>query len=201
MTEVGTRQGDVAAVVLAAGAGLRMGTPKALVSLGGELLVERAIRLAASAGCDPVLVVLGAESERVLATASLDGAEPVIAADWEQGMSASFTAGLSAAQETRAGAAVLLLVDQPLVSAAALNRLQTAWRAGAQVAVATYAGRARNPVLFDRSVWASVVESVTGDIGARPWLQAHPEIVVPVECADVASAADVDTPEDLAGLE
>jgi carbon monoxide dehydrogenase subunit G len=95
---------------------------------------------------------------------------------------------------------VVALVDQPGVTPAAVERLRAAHLDGARAAVATYAGRPRNPVVFDRSLWTQVAQAATGDEGARPWLRAHPELVVRVDCTDAGSPDDVDTPQDLAAL-
>src|SRR5690606_18960718 len=101
---------SVVGLLLAAGRGSRMGTPKALVR-GKDgvpwLTSSRAALL--GAGCDGVLVVLGAEAEA--AAALLDGHDHVVALDWEQGMSASVRAGLIALGETDAGAVLIHLVD------------------------------------------------------------------------------------------
>ena len=188
----------VAGLLLAAGSGSRFGGPKALVVLDGELLVERGARLLREGGCDPVLVVLGAQADRVRARAQLPAS--VVVADWETGMGASLRAGLAALGQGEAGACVVALADQPLVGSGAVQRLRAAWRDGAVAAVATYAGAPRNPVLLDRSVWADVAASARGDAGARTWLRAHPEQVVPVACDDTGSAFDVDTPDDLARI-
>ena len=185
----------VSGVLLAAGAGRRMGGPKALVELGGEPLVRRGVRLLTDGGCDPVVVVVGAAAERVRPLC--DGARVVEAAGWATGMAASLQAGLAAAV---GDACVVALVDQPGVTPAAVERLRAAHSGGAVAAVATYAGRPRNPVLLDRSVWAEVAAAAAGDEGARPWLRAHPQLVVQVDCTDVGSPDDVDTPQDLAAL-
>lgn len=191
--------GAAGGVLLAAGAGTRFGSPKALASVGGELLVERGGRLLRAAGCRPVLVVLGAQSGEVRRRADLSGVEVVVNERWEEGISTSLRAGLDALRG-RAQAAVVALADQPLVSAEAVARLVAAWRGGAAAAVATYGGLAQNPVVFDASVWGEVVGAVRGDEGARAWLQGNPARVTRVECGDVASAADVDVPADLERL-
>lgn len=196
------RTGAPAGLLLAAGAGRRFGGPKALARYGGETLAGRGARLLADAGCAPVVVVLGAAADEV--RAALHSSQPglpetVVAADWESGMGASLRVGL-AALDGRAPACVVALADQPLVTPAAVDRLTAAWRGGATAAVAAYRGAARNPVLLDASVWSAVAEAAVGDAGARGWLRAHPELVTAVECGDVASADDVDTPEMLAAL-
>ena len=176
-----------------------MGRPKALVELAGEPLVVRGIRLLVEAGCSPVVVVVGACAEQVRPLCV--GAEVVQATDWDVGMSASLRAGLRHLASTGAGAAVVALVDQPRVTAAAVRRLQSAHDAGAVAAVATYAGRQRNPVLLDRSTWADVALAAAGDEGARVWLRAHPTSVTAVDCTDTGQPDDVDTPEELARLD
>lgn len=187
----------VAGLLLAAGGGRRMGGPKALVELGGEPLVRRGIRLLADGGCDPVVVVVGAAAEAVRPLC--DGARVVSAADWATGMAASLQTGLCSLGEDVA-ACVVALVDQPLVTPAAVRRLLAAHQAGAVAAVASYDGRPRNPVLLDRSVWAGVAAAASGDDGARTWLRAHPEQVTAIDCSDVGAPDDLDTPQDLARL-
>ncbi|MGH8930737.1 MAG: nucleotidyltransferase family protein [Egibacteraceae bacterium] len=183
-------------VLLAAGEGRRFGGPKALAELEGELLVERGIRLLLEGGCVDVVVVLGAAAAQVRQRASLGPAKAVVNRDWPTGMGSSLAAGLSALG-AGPGAAVVALVDQPLIGATAVQRLIESWREGAVAAVATYSGQPRNPVLFDRSVWPTVLDSVTGDKGARDFLRSHPDLVTPVACDDTGSPDDVDTVTDL----
>jgi nicotine blue oxidoreductase len=95
---------------------------------------------------------------------------------------------------------VIALVDQPLIGVDAVRRLIAAYLAGAGVAVATYHGKPRNPVLLARNHWAGVLQAAVGDAGARPYLRAHPDLVTEVECADTGRPDDVDTPGDLARL-
>lgn len=185
----------VAGVLLAAGEGSRLGQPKALTSFRGEPLADRGIRLLRDGGADPVIVVTGA------ADVQLPGVITVHNPEWRSGMGSSLTAGLNTAPGT-CGAAVIALVDQPLIGAKAVQRLIAAHRdAGAVVAVACYRGRPRNPVLLAREHWPTVLALAVGDTGARPFLRAHPELVTMVECGDTGDPADVDTPEDLARLE
>ena len=186
--------GPVAGVVLAAGAGLRIGRPKALVVVAGERLADQAVATLRSGGCDPVLLVTGA------AAVAAAGAHTVPNPDWRSGMASSLRVGLAAleAMPDPPDAAVVGLVDQPGIGPEAVRRLIGAYEAGARIAVATYGGHQRNPVLFARAIWSEVAASVTGDRGARDYLAAHADDVTEVECGDVADPADLDTPEDVA---
>jgi CTP:molybdopterin cytidylyltransferase MocA len=186
----------VAGVVLAAGAGTRLGQPKALLRVGDELLLDRAVRTLRRAGCAPVVVVLGARAEEAVAAVDGTGVEVVTNDEWATGMGSSLRAGL-ASLPGRADAAVVSLVDQPGVTAATVERLVAAWRADGRAAVATYGGAPRNPVLLPAESWAQVAASAVGDRGARAWLRAHPGRVSEVACDDVGSADDIDTPADL----
>jgi nicotine blue oxidoreductase len=184
-------QNLVAGVLLAAGEGTRLGGPKALVEVAGTRLVDRGVRLLRDGGTAPVVVVTGAVDVPLL------GVITVHNPDWRSGMGSSLAAGLGAVPGSCA-AAVIALVDQPLIGPAVIRRLVAAYLDGARIAVASYDGRQRNPVLLARDEWAGVLAMAAGDVGARPYLRAHPERVTAVECGDIGRPDDVDTPEDLA---
>ncbi|PRX98452.1 nucleotidyltransferase family protein [Allonocardiopsis opalescens] len=197
-----TASARVAGLLLAAGAGRRLGRPKALVEFCGATLLDRGVRLLRTGGCGPVVVVSGA--------APLDPPElPQVTVrhnpDWAEGMASSLRTGLAALAEVaeggaESGAAVVALVDQPLIGPEAVARLIRAHAAGAGIAVAGYGGRPRNPVLLAREHWAAVAAGARGDAGARPFLRARPELVTLVPCDGTGSPDDIDTPEDLARL-
>ena len=178
-------------MLLAAGEGKRLGTPKALVELGGRRLVDRGADLLRDGGTAPVLVVTGA------VPVTVPGVIGVPNPDWRTGMGSSLAAGLRALPGD-CTAAVIALVDQPLIGPEVIRRLLAAHAGGAELAVAAYHGRARNPVLLARCHWAGVLAVAEGDAGARPYLRAHPGLVTMVESADIGRPDDVDTPEDLA---
>jgi molybdenum cofactor cytidylyltransferase/nicotine blue oxidoreductase len=190
----------VAGLVLAAGGGRRYGMPKALVELDGSLLVERAVRTA-RAVCDPVLVVLGAQAVEVWRRADLDGATVLANRDWETGMASSLRAGLDGLRGwpvpagRRGGgaidAALVLLVDMPGMTPAALRRLAEHAAPGA-LAVASYDGVRGHPVLLGREHWAGVAATATGDEGARRYLAEHE--VTEVDCTGLADPTDLDVP-------
>jgi CTP:molybdopterin cytidylyltransferase MocA len=206
----------VAGILLAAGQGSRLGQPKALIMLGGQSLARRGIAMLQAGGADPVIVVTGAGGPGELGPASGGGVGPgartaetgrsgtavrtVHNPEWRTGMGSSLAAGL-AAVPGECTAAVVALADQPLVGTVAVGRLIAAHAAGAVVAVSCYDGRPRNPVLISREHWPEVIALATGDVGARPFLRAHPELVTSVECGDTGRPDDVDTPDDLARVE
>ncbi|HEX9339234.1 MAG TPA: nucleotidyltransferase family protein [Pseudonocardiaceae bacterium] len=186
---------DVAGLLLAAGAGRRMGMPKALVTHGGMLFVESAAGVLTSAGCRPVVVVLGASAETVRAQAELGECLVVDNPNWSTGMGSSVRVGLAALPDVTA--VVVLPVDVPGVTPAAVARLMGV--AGPDVlARASYDGVPGHPVVIGRSHWPGVAESAVGDVGARDYLRSHDVLDVP--CADVAVGTDVDRPEDLQQL-
>lgn len=186
-----------AGMLLAAGAGSRFGSTKALIDLDGRYLVERGVDLLRSSGCSPCVVVLGAQASAVRAAADLSGADVVVADAWQRGQSASLDVGLGRLVAGPATAVLIALADQPLVTTGAMRRLIATWRDGATAVAATYAGRMRTPVLLDRTVWDEVRAGLSGDRGAGPWLRAHPERVTAVEIGDVADGIDIDTEGDL----
>jgi CTP:molybdopterin cytidylyltransferase MocA len=187
----------LAGLLLAAGAGRRMGGPKAVLVVDGERLVDRGVRVLRAGGCRPVVVVQGAVD-----VGRPDGADVVTNPAWRTGLGSSLRAGL-AALPADADAVVVTLVDQPDVSPEVVQRLAAAYAAagfsdGLGAAVASYEGRGRNPVLLGRGVWSDAAREADGDVGARAFLRAHPEVAVEVPCDDLGSDMDLDTCDDLA---
>ena len=180
---------DVVGLLLAAGAGERFGGPKALArDADGTSWLLRSVQ--ALGPCAKVVVVLGAEAERAAALLPMSVSR-VRADDWAEGMGASLRAGLTALASTDHDAALVSLVDLPDVDAAVVARLVGSAAGRDDLARASYDGRAGHPVLLGRDHWAGVVESATGDRGARDYLAAHDTRLV--ECGDLATGADVDS--------
>jgi len=173
-----------------------LGTPKALVRLHGQLLVERALGVLRAGGCSPLVVVLGAQASDVRAGADLGDTTVVVNDEWATGMGSSLRVGLAALSGAASAAALVSLVDTPGVGAAAARRLSGLASAD-MLAVATYGGKRGHPVLLGRAHWAGVSELATGDAGARDYLAAHRSVVQQVPCDDIADPADIDTAEDL----
>jgi CTP:molybdopterin cytidylyltransferase MocA len=205
---------SVLGLVLAAGAGSRMGGPKAVLDYRGEPLITRAIRTAYAGGCDRVCAVLGAETERAAAYAEAAGAFVAVSEAWADGMGVSLRTGLDAIEAAApdATAALVLLVDQPDITPAAVAAVLGAGGESGDsddsddsndsydetiLAAAVYEGRRGHPVLIGRAHWASLRPTLTGDVGAREYLQAHRDEIILVPCDEVADPRDLDRPEDL----
>lgn len=180
-------------LLLAAGAGSRMGMPKALMrDPDGEPWLGRAVAVLVDGGCAAVTVVLGAASDeaRPLVPDHLGTVDVVVAEDWETGMAASLRAGLTAAADTGSTAALIHLVDLPDVTAEVVRRVLAHGDHPAELARATYDGRPGHPVLIGRDHWPQLLAVVAGDEGARTYLADHGTVLV--ECGDLASGQDVD---------
>ena len=173
----------VAAVVLAAGGSSRLGSPKQLVRLGGENLLERAVRVAREAGCEPVVVVLGASAEVIRSQCELGDACVVVNEDWASGMGGSIGAGVGALQGV--DGCVVMTCDMPAVTAAHLRLI-----GGAEVTASRYAGRKGIPAFFPKTYFDALM-ALMGDKGAR-------ELLVTARSEELAGGElDVDTVEDL----
>lgn len=181
-----------AGLLLAAGAGRRMGAPKALVrDPDGTSWLLRSVQVLRLGGCAEITVVLGAAAAEARALLDEAGADVdvVLAHDWAEGMGASLRAGL-ASLRPRHDVALVSLVDLPDVGPEVVARLLTTGAGPATLRRASYGGAPGHPVLLGREHWAGVAASATGDRGAREYLANHD--VELVECADLATGRDVD---------
>jgi CTP:molybdopterin cytidylyltransferase MocA len=193
----------VGAVLLAAGAGSRMGgRPKSLLELGGVPLIRRQLIALSGAGVDEVVVVLGHHADVI---------EPVIQSfpvtivrnpDPDEGLASSQRIGL-AALSGKLDAVVVALADQPMLNSQDIVALIGAWKKrpeGASVVHPLVDGERGNPVVIGADVREQVL---AGDakLGCRQWQAAHPEAVAPFVTDNRRYRIDVDTPEDIARFE
>jgi molybdenum cofactor cytidylyltransferase len=191
----------VAAIIVAAGASRRLGQPKQLLVYGGETLIERAIRLANEAGASPVIAVLGAHRQEILTAIPEGAAECVFNDDWEQGISTSIHAGLTAldASAPCTQGALILSCDQPRLAAAHLGALIETFIAQPErsIVASAYANVLGVPAVFPRAAFPHLL-AMRGDKGARALLLQPPcnLIALPFSGGEI----DIDRPEDLAEL-
>jgi molybdenum cofactor cytidylyltransferase len=185
----------ITGIVLAAGTSSRFGRTKQLLELEGKPLVQHAVDAAAAAGLDEIVVVLGHDAGRVGASLRLPpSGRTVLNLGYEAGQSTSLVAGLDAA-DLESDAAVVLLADQPGITAEHLRALVDAFEAGRPLVVRLRFRDGPGPALLSREVWDEA-RNLIGDTGAREIIAAHPGWVKEV-VVDSDAPVDVDRPPDL----
>ena len=190
----------ISGIVLAAGASTRMGQPKAALPLGqmGETVLARVVRTLIEGGVPGVVVVAGAHVDAV--RAAMPGHEPrariIEHTGWQRGQLSSLVSGLDAIDAPLLEAALVTLVDVPLVHASTVAAVIEAWRRTRAPIVRPALGeRHGHPVIFDRSVFADL-RSADLDTGAKAVFALHRDRIVNVEVDDAGAFEDIDTPED-----
>lgn len=182
----------VQGLLLAAGAGRRMGMPKALKrDPDGTSWLARSVGVLDEGGCTAVSVVLGASGPA--GEVSLPRTDYVHCPAWEEGIGASLACGLRHLATTDADAALVHLVDLPDVGAVVAQRIlgDTVERGSLRRAV--YDGVVGHPALIGRDHWAPLVAELAGDRGAGAYLRRHS--AQEIDCSDLATGVDVDAPD------
>lgn len=182
----------ITGIVLAAGAGTRLGQPKAEVTVGGQRLLDRAVGTLRAGGCDEVLAVVRAE------TVTASGARTVVNPLADTGMGSSVRAGL-AALDPDTECIVITLVDLPDVRPDDIRAAIGWYRNGASVIVTRRAGERSHPVLISRRWFRLFGEAAEGDQGGRRFFAQHYEDIDFID--HNAPVVDIDTPADLAAAE
>jgi len=180
-------------ILLAAGAARRFGRDKLREPVGGRPLIEWSIEAAVASGLRPILVVVRPGQAHLLPPV-----QTIVNEHPEEGLASSVRCGLRAADGQGWLAAILAPADQPFLSAGVFLRLADAFHHGTGLAVAAYHGEPRNPVLLGRSHWSDAM-ALAGDIGLAA-IARSPDAVT-IECSDIASIDDIDTPADLAAFQ
>lgn len=187
----------IAGIILAAGASSRMGRPKALLPIGHDTFVTRLARTLARAGAHPVIVVAGATADAVRAAlAAADVAVMLVVNPApERGQLSSLHTALAALDDT-VEAALVCLVDAPLVTADTVGRVMAAFRQTRAPVVRPASGQQRgHPVLFARALFGELRDADPA-IGAKAVVRAHAAESVDVEVDDPGAFVDIDTPAD-----
>ncbi|MCL7455871.1 nucleotidyltransferase family protein [Micromonospora sp. MSM11] len=181
-------------MIIAAGGGRRIGGPEALLHQGEKPLVSQMIDTMTEAGCERIVVVLGAAADQVRETADLSRTTVVVNRAWGTGVGSSIRAGLAALDDDGIEAVVVVPVDMPGLTAAAVRRV-VALPYPDVLVCATYDGLRGYPMLFGRRHWSGIATLASADVGARPYLLAHKDQIVDISCDSVADGSRVDTPE------
>jgi molybdenum cofactor cytidylyltransferase len=176
----------VAAVILAAGASTRFGSPKQLARVGEGTMLQAVVAIARDAGLRPTIAVVPSGLDLPADVVTVRNDQPA------RGMSHSLQLGIEAVPRS-AVAAVVLLGDQPSLPVASVRAIVAA-RGTHPVVAGSANGLLQPPVLIERSAFG-VVQELSGDIGLREIVRGRPELVRSVSLEVVPP--DVDTPADL----
>ncbi|HUO46214.1 MAG TPA: nucleotidyltransferase family protein [Acidimicrobiia bacterium] len=190
----------MAALVLAAGGSSRLGRPKQLEPWGATTLLGQVLETVSEAGFEEKFLVLGANSEEILDSVTLEGWTVVENPEWEEGLASSLRVGLDAMTRlARSETAFIFLGDQPDIDHEVISRLQeVARKSKRQAIVPKYRYIWSNPVVVAKTLWPRLM-SLTGDEGGKRLLQAHPEWVEEV-WFERRPPRDVDTETDVSDL-
>ncbi len=184
----------VTGVILAAGTASRFGSPKQLLPFDGAPLLERVAANAGGSALDRVIVVLGSAAEEIRSEVDLGRAEVADNRAFGAGCASSLRAGLAAAGDC--AALMLLLGDQPGVTAAIIDRVLLAWRAQRPwAAVTDYRGTAGHPFVFSNAAFDELA-LLRGDKAVWGLIERFPDRIERIE-VDEELPPDIDSPADL----
>lgn len=171
-----------------------MGSPKQLLRYRGQSLIRRAAETAVESLCDRIVVVVGRDAKWMRDELDALPVSIVENQNWRAGMSSSIRAGMEELLENDLDAVVLMLCDQPFVTADILNDLvDTHVRTGKPIVASSYENIQGAPALFSRELFNDLC-SLTADEGARRIILNHPQSVAAIMCPQ--GAFDVDTPDE-----
>jgi len=190
----------ISAVVLAAGESTRMGFCKQLLKIEGRTMIEQVVKNVRESRVDEVIVVLGFMANEIAEKLPRDQIKIIVNPRFKEGMSTSLKTGLEAV-DREADAVIFVLSDQPFIKPSIIDKIIDEYeRTGAPIVVPTYKGRRGNPVLFDMSLRAEVM-NIQGDVGGRPIIKKHEKEIREVEVGSPTILMDTDVKEDLEVLE
>jgi CTP:molybdopterin cytidylyltransferase MocA len=183
----------VSGVVLAAGASVRMGTAKALLTASGETFLDRAVRVLREAGCSEVVVVVNGSASVLDAADALDATVLLNADDGSEQIDSLRIAVEAVALDCTA--VVVLPVDLPLIRVDTIARVVRAFRDGeGRIIVPAHAGVAGHPVAIDRDLFGELRDDLPE--GLRSLLERRAADVASVAVDDAGVLIDIDTPDD-----
>jgi molybdenum cofactor cytidylyltransferase len=185
---------NIYGLLLAAGQSVRMGQPKQLLSWRGQPLVAHIAAEALAVPLTGLVVVVGAAEDAVRAALRNLPVTIVPNPDFAAGLSTSLATGLRALPAT-ADAAMILLVDQPLVTARLMRQLINAYQSRLDVlaVIPRYRGQRGNPVIIAAPLFNELYQ-LSGDSGARTVLERYSDQICWLDVDDPAVVTDVDTP-------
>jgi molybdenum cofactor cytidylyltransferase len=192
-----------AGIILAAGMSSRFGSPKQLLEIKGQTLIERIVAASLASRLDRVVLVLGHAYEETIQALSHRLNDPRLVAlenpGYLKGMSRSLYLGLKSVQ-AHYPSVMFLLADQPMVGSELIDLLlENFWASDKDICVPFFEGRKGNPTLFSSRFYKQIL-NITGDKGARDIIHDNPDSICQVTVADPLLFFDIDTPADLDNL-
>jgi molybdenum cofactor cytidylyltransferase len=184
---------NIGIILLAAGGSMRLGHPKQLLKFGDRTLLQYSIEAALASGATPVVVVLGANADQLQQEINSEKVQVMMNQKWEEGMASSIRCGVSGFDDIVEGI-ILMVCDQPYVSADLLNELiETHQKSGKQIVACSYGNTFGPPVFFHRSLFGELLQ-LKGDVGARNIVKQHSDLVETIPF--VKGTVDIDTEAD-----
>ena len=187
---------NIGVILLAAGDSSRLGVPKQLLLHDGKTLLQNSLQAANASNAVLSMVILGANADAI--KKELDGldTEIVVNDDWQEGMASSIRCGIKALVEISpsAEAAILMVCDQPFVTASLLNNLiEVHQNRSHSIVTCSYDGTVGPPALFPKRIFPELLR-LKGDVGAKNILQQHSKEVEVILFPE--GNLDIDTIED-----
>ncbi len=191
---------QIGIIVLAAGVSSRMKEPKQLLEFEGKTLLRRAALAAFESICNPTVIVLGANFEKLKTEIEDLPVEICYNTIWQSGLSSSIKTGIKNLLEIEpdVSAVMMMLADQPFVTAEHINNFaEKFYQSKSAIIAAAYSGKIGVPALFAREIFDDLIE-LSGDQGAKPILEKRRENLETIRLPE--AAFDIDTPQDFTNL-
>jgi len=186
----------ICGIILAAGEGKRMRKVKLTLPLGDKQLIEWVLQAVKLTPLDKYFLVVRPEDKEIIDIGKNWGAEIVLNPEYKSGISTSIRKGLSQIPSEDVEGFFIILGDQPLINPSILYKMLLAFTPGKkEIVVPFYKDKQGNPVLFD-NYWKKELMALTGDIGGRVLIKAHPERIKRVKIPNESILLDIDREED-----
>lgn len=186
----------ICGIILAAGEGKRMGKVKLTLPLGDKQLIEWVLQAVKLAPLDKYFLVVRPEDKEMIKIGESWGAEIVLNPEYRSGMSSSIRKALDQISSEVVEGIFILLGDQPLINPSIIYKMLKAFTPGKrEIVVPFYKDKQGNPVLFD-NYWKEELMKLSGDVGGRVLIKAHPERIKRVKIPDESILLDIDREED-----
>ena len=187
--------GEIWAIILAAGESKRMGSPKMLLHFNGSTIIETVIRIVRNSNIDNVMVVLGAERQKLSELVIKLNVKSCYNSDYKTGMLSSVICGV---RNLPADFEAILVFqgDQPMIHSESINNVIKAYKlSGRGIVIPVFEKKRGHPILIDRR-YKNEIEKLDSGVGLRSLVYKYPEDILEVETADPGILRDIDTSEE-----